>query len=249
MYFMQNIFDKLTADIKKKNSVVCVGLDPMKSDSAQAALEFSKKIIDATHDVAVAFKPQMAFYERFGAAGWTAFKETIAYIHSKNVLAIDDSKRGDIGSTSEAYAKAHFEELDADFVTVNPYLGSDGVKPFLNYKNKGVFVLCRTSNPSAKELQDNIYMKVAQLINEWGCGAVVGATYPEEAKKLRAAMPTSWWLVPGYGAQGGTAENVRACFNSAGLGAIISSSRDIIYAPDPRKAAETMRDQINAVRF
>ncbi len=243
-----NAFEQLAQDIKTKNSVVCVGLDPMQATTADEIVSFNKHIIDATHDLVVAFKPQMAFYERFGATGWDAFKQTIDYIHSKGVLAIDDSKRGDIGSTSQAYAKAHFEELGADFITVNPYLGSDGVAPFLTYKDKGVFVLCRTSNPSAKELQDDIYMKVAQLINQWGSGAVVGATYPEEAKALRAAMPNSMWLVPGYGAQGGTAESVRPCFTAGGSGAIISSSRGIIYDKDPRAAAMKMRDELNAVR-
>lgn len=240
--------EKLIADIQKKNSVVCVGLDPMRASSAEEAFLFNKKIIDATHDLVVAFKPQIAYYEVFGSAGWEVFKETIAYIHSKGVLAIDDCKRADIGSTSEAYAKAHFIELGADFVTVNPYLGTDGVKPFLAYKDKGVFVLCRTSNPSASELQEAIYMKVAELINSWGAGAVVAATAPLEAKKLRSAMPNSLWLVPGYGAQGGNAESVKNCFTPDGLGAIISSSRDIIYAENPREAALAMRDALNAVR-
>lgn len=245
---MNHITNRLIADIKTKNSVVCVGLDPMKSQTAHEALEFNKTIIDATHDVVVAFKPQIAYYERFGKEGWNAFKETIAYIHSKGVLAIDDCKRGDIGETAQAYAKAHFEELNADFVTVSPYLGSDGIKPFLEYKEKGIFVLCRTSNPSAKELQDDIYMKVAELINQWECGAVVGANYPIEAKKMRAIMPKAFWLVPGYGAQGGTAESVKNCFTQEGLGAIISSSRGIIYDKNPRQAAIKMRDELNAVR-
>lgn len=245
---MKPIIKRLVADINAKNSVVCIGLDPIKSNSAQEALAFNKAIIDATHDIVAAFKPQIAYYERFGTAGWQAYKDTIAYIHSKGVLAIDDCKRGDIGETSEAYAQAHFEELGADFVTINPYCGSDGVKPFLEYKEKGVFVMCRTSNPSSKELQDTIYMKVAELINEWGCEAVVGATYPEEAKKLRGLMPKSFWLVPGYGAQGGTAESVKNCFDENGLGAIVSSSRGIIYDKNPREAALKMRDELNKVR-
>lgn len=244
-----NAFEQLNADIARKNSVVCVGLDPMKAQSAQEALEFSKKIIDLTHDVAVAFKPQIAYFEVFGATGWQAYKDTIAYIHSKGVLAIDDAKRGDIGSTCEAYAKAHFEELGADFVTVNPYMGSDGLKPFLAYADKGIFVLCRTSNPSAEELQDKLlYGKVAKLIESCGGGAVVGATSPTEAKELRGLMPKAMWLVPGYGAQGGTAQSVKNCFLPGGLGAIISASRSVIYAADPRAAALTMRDELNKVR-
>ena len=264
---MDHIIDRLIVDIKAKNSVVCIGLDPV-SEPADSLFEFNKKIIDATHDIAVAFKPQIAYYEQYGAEGMIAFKKTIDYIHAKGVIAIDDSKRGDIGSTATAYAKGHFEGFGADAMTINPYAGSDGLAPFLEYagKGRGLFVWARSSNPSASELQDvtlkngePAYTAVANLVHKWGqpyigtsgysaVGAVVGATYPEEAKKLRALMPSAFWLVPGYGAQGGTAEMVKDCFDANGLGAIINSSRAIIYDKNPREAAISMRDELNNVR-
>lgn len=255
---MEHIIDRLIADIKKKNSVVCVGLDPM-NESADQLLEFGKKIIDVTHDIAVAFKPQIAYYEQHGAAGIDAFKKTIDYIHTKGVIVIDDSKRGDIGSTAQAYARGHFETFGADCMTLNAYAGSDGMTPFLEYagKGKGLFVWVRSSNASSGELQDiNL---ITKFVSRWGepyigasgyssVGAVVGANTPDDAKNLRMLMPKTFWLVPGYGAQGGTAESVKNCFDANGLGAVINSSRGIIYAKDPRTAAIEMQSALNAVR-
>lgn len=264
---MEHIIDRLTADIQKKNSVVCIGLDPA-SEAPENIFDFNKQIIDATHDLVVAFKPQIAYYEQHGPIGLTAFKQTIDYIHSKGLVVIDDAKRGDIGSTGQAYARGHFDGFGADCLTLNLYGGSDSATPFLEYvpRGKGVFIWLRSSNPSARELQDlemadgqPLYAAAAQLIKQWGqpyigasgysaVGAVVGATFPEESAKLRSLLPQTFWLVPGYGAQGGNAQSVKTCFDADGLGAIISASRSIIYAENPRAAAMEMRDELNKVR-
>lgn len=270
---------KLIAEIKKKKAPIVVGLDPQlkfipdgilnKSiekygESLEAAgdaiFEFNKGIVDAVYDLIPAVKPQIAMYEQYGLPGLTAFKQTVDYCRSKGLLVIGDVKRGDIGSTSGSYALAHlgkvtvgsrtFEPFGEDFATVNPYLGSDGVKPFIDIcrsEDKGIFVLVKTSNPSSGEFQDRLidgrplYELVGEKVREWGelctdesgwsnVGAVVGATYPEMGKVLRDVMPKSYILVPGYGAQGGTGKDLIPFFDSDGLGAIVNSSRGIIAA-------------------
>lgn len=255
--------DRLIAAIQKKGSPICVGLDPRMAQIpkflcagksvADAIVAFNKGIIDAVHDLVPVVKPQFAFYLEHGADGVLAFEETCKYAHEKGLLVIADAKCNDIGSTAEAYANAFLGEglFDCDAVTVNPYLGWDGVKPFAEVckkRGKGIFVLVKTSNPSSGDLQDRMtedklrnYEVMAHLLESWGAdetgksgysslGAVVGATFPEEAAKLRKLMPHTYFLVPGYGAQGGKAADVRVCFNKDGLGALINSGRDIIFA-------------------
>ena len=272
------MISKLITEIKKKNAPVVVGLDPQLSflpkfllDKAvaergesleavsDAIYEYNKSLIDATYDLIPAVKPQVAMYEQFGISGVEAFKKTVDYAHEKGLIVIGDIKRGDIGSTSEAYAIGHigtvtvgsktFAPFDEDIVTVNPYLGSDGINPFLKVckeEKKGIFILVKTSNPSSGEFQDRLidgrplYEHVGEKVNEWAMqcmgddysyvGAVVGATYPEMGKVLRKVMPKSFILVPGYGAQGGKAEDLVHFFNEDGLGAIVNSSRGIIAA-------------------
>jgi len=274
--------DKLIENIINKKNPSVVGLDPrieyipdsikntafkeygngMKG-AAEAILAFNKKIIDAVYDIVPAVKPQLAYYEMYGTEGMKAFYETVKYAKSKGLIVIADAKRGDIGTTAEAYSAAFLGEtktgddgtvckaFDADAVTVNPYLGIDGVKPFINdceKNNKGIFVLVKTSNKSSGQLQDlvtndgkHIYEIMAHYVDEWGrdlvgkygyssVGAVVGATYPEQAKVLRKIMKNAYILVPGYGAQGGTAEDAAHSFNSDGLGAIVNASRSIMCA-------------------
>ena len=272
------MISKLITEIQKKNAPIVVGLDPqlgflpkklMKDGIkeygesleavAAAVFEFNKAIIDATYDLIPAVKPQIAMYEQFGVSGLVAFRETVEYAKSKGLIVIGDIKRGDIGSTSGAYAVGHigtvqvgstdFCPFDEDMVTVNPYLGSDGVKPFIDVCNKndrGIFVLVKTSNPSSGEFQDReidgrpLYELVGEKVAEWGqdsmdgdysnVGAVVGATYPEQGRILRKLMPKTYILVPGYGAQGGQGKDLVDFFNEDGLGAIINSSRGIIAA-------------------
>lgn len=227
--------------------------------AAEAIWQYNKEIVDHVYDLIPAVKPQIAMYEQFGIPGLVAFKKTVDYCKSKDLVVIGDIKRGDIGSTSAAYAVGHlgkvkvgnnsFAGFDEDFVTVNPYLGTDGVKPFVDVckeEKKGLFILVKTSNPSSGEFQDRLidgrplYEWVAEKVVEWGnasmdgeysnVGAVVGATYPEMSRILRNLMPHTYFLVPGYGAQGGTAEDLKHCFNKDGLGAIVNSSRGIIAA-------------------
>ena len=272
------MINQLVKNIKEKDAPIVVGLDPKldylpeklleeaiasRGETLEAAAEaiwqFNKGIIDATYDLIPAVKPQSAMYEQFGIPGLEAFKRTCDYARSKGLVIIGDVKRGDIGSTSEAYAVGHlgrvqvgsrsFYPFTEDFVTVNPYLGSDGVKPFIKIckeENKGIFVLVKTSNPSSGEFQDRvvdgkpIYELVAEKVAEWGqthmgenysyVGAVVGATYPEMGAALRKVMPKTYILVPGYGAQGGKGKDLAAFFNEDGLGAIVNSSRGIICA-------------------
>ncbi len=279
---------KLIEKIQKTQAPVVVGLDPMLSyipqgimnkaaaeygesleAAAEAVWQFNKAIVDNVYDLIPAVKPQIAMYEQFGVPGLAVFEKTVAYCQEKGLVVIGDIKRGDIGSTSAAYAAGHlgsvqigsktFSGFHEDFATVNPYLGSDGVKPFLDVckkENRGVFVLVKTSNPSSGEFQDQqigerpLYELVGEKVAEWGedmidgscgysdVGAVVGATYPEMGRTLRRIMPHSYILVPGYGAQGGTAEDLRPFFNEDGLGAIVNSSRGIIcaYKNDKYKA-------------
>ena len=269
---------ELLNKISETHAPICVGLDPMLSyipqhildaayaeygetleGAAEAIWQFNREIIDATYDLIPAVKPQVAMYEQFGVPGMAAFKRTVDYCHDRNLTVIGDVKRGDIGSTSGAYATAHagtitvgantFAPFDEDFVTVNPYLGSDGINPFLDVCDKcdrGIFVLVKTSNPSSGEFQDRLidgrplYEHVADKVAQWGAdhmagdysrvGAVVGATYPEEGRVLRKLMPKALFLVPGYGAQGGKGADLVHLFNEDGQGAIINSSRGIICA-------------------
>lgn len=274
------MIDVLIDKIKEKNNPTVAGLDPkldyipddIKAKSfekfgntleaaADAIYEFNKQLIDALYDIVPAVKPQSAYYEMYGWRGVKCLDDTIKYAKSKGLYVICDAKRGDIGATSEAYAKAYigktalndsFEvsSFDADSLTVNPYLGTDGVLPFVNECNdnqKSIFVLVKTSNKSSGELQDIeadgkfIYERMAELVKAWGensvgksgysnVGAVVGATYPSQAEALRKQLPNTYFLVPGYGAQGGTAKDVAKSFNKDGLGAIVNASRSIMCA-------------------
>ena len=272
------MINKLIEKIKKTNAPIVVGLDPMLNyvpehiqkrayaefgetleGAAEAIWQFNKAIVDAVYDLIPAVKPQIAMYEQFGIEGLKAFEKTVSYCQEKGLVVIGDIKRGDIGSTSEAYAVGHlgkvqvgshsFSGFHEDFVTVNPYLGSDGVKPFMKIckeEKKGLFILVKTSNPSSGEFQDRLvdgrplYELVGEQVAAWGeelmgdtysyVGAVVGATYPEMGKNLRKIMPKSFILVPGYGAQGGKGADLVHFFNDDGLGAIVNSSRGIIAA-------------------
>ena len=307
------MISKLINEIVKKDAPIVVGLDPMlsyipdfvKADAfakygetlegaAAAVWEYNKAIVDAVYDLIPCVKPQIAMYEQFGIPGLLVYKNTVDYCKKKGLVVIGDVKRGDIGSTSAAYATAHlgtitvgantFAPFDEDFATVNPYLGSDGVKPFIdvcNANDRGIFLLVKTSNPSSGEFQDRLidgcplYERVAEKVNEWGSlsmdgdysnvGCVVGATYPEMGRVLREVMPKAYILVPGYGAQGGTADGLKPYFNTDGLGAIVNSSRGIIaaYKKDPylsrfgekcyadaaRQAVIDMKEDINGAVF
>jgi orotidine-5'-phosphate decarboxylase len=266
---------KLAAAWKAADSLVCVGLDPEPKkfpdrfrDAPGSIFEFNKAIVDATADLVCAFKPQFAHYAAHGAEA--QLEHTIEYIKHKapNAIVILDSKRGDIGSTAEQYAQEAFDRYGADAVTVNPYLGRDSVEPFLKHADKGVIILCRTSNPGAKDLQDlnvgpgkKLFHHVAETVaREWNangnCMLVVGATYPEELADIRKRTGDLPFLVPGVGAQGGDVAKVMAAGKtSAGTGLVISSSRAILYASSgddfadaARKAAQELRDSINAHR-
>jgi orotidine-5'-phosphate decarboxylase len=263
-------FDKLNAAVEKNHSLVCVGLDtdPELIPSGMSALEFNKAIIDATADFVCAYKPNIAFYEAQGEKGLDTLHKTIAHI-PKNIPVILDAKRGDIGNTAQAYAKALFEYMVCDAVTVSPYLGLDSLEPFLKYKEKGVIILCRTSNKGAADFQSllceyegkkrPLYEIVALKASQWNTnkniGLVVGATYPEELKNIRQAHPEMPILIPGVGAQGGDLElSVRSGVDAHNRGIMINSSRGILYAgkgPDfanaARRAAQTLRDEINKV--
>lgn len=280
------MINKLVTNIKKTGAPIVVGLDPMLSyvpeqvqkkafaeygetleGAAEAIWQYNKGIVDAVYDLIPAVKPQVAMYEQFGIPGMIAFKKTVDYCKEKGLVVIGDIKRGDIGSTSTAYAVGHLGKVtvgskqyygfDEDFVTVNPYLGSDGVNPFIDVckeEKKGIFVLVKTSNPSSGEFQDRLidgrplYEYVGEKVNEWGSqcmgdtysyvGCVVGATYPEMGKILRKIMPKAYILVPGYGAQGGKASDLAPYFNKDGLGAIVNSSRGIICAYKQDKYAK-----------
>ncbi|MCI8664885.1 MAG: orotidine-5'-phosphate decarboxylase [Hungatella sp.] len=272
------MISQLIEKIQKTKAPLCVGLDPMLSyipehivkrtfeeygetlkGAAEAVWQFNKEIVDHTCDLIPAVKPQIAMYEQFGIEGLIVYKRTVDYCQEKGLIVIGDVKRGDIGSTSAAYATGHLGHVvvgsrtlsgfHTEFITVNPYLGTDGVKPFVDVcskEDRGIFVLTKTSNPSSGEFQDRLfdgralYELVADKVVEWGSqsmdgdysnvGAVVGATYPEMSKVLRKLMPRNYFLVPGYGAQGGRAEDLKYCFNEDGLGAIVNSSRGIIAA-------------------
>lgn len=280
------MINKLISNIRRTNAPIVVGLDPMLSyipehiqkkafaefgetleGAAEAIWQFNKEIIDKTYDIIPAVKPQIAMYEQFGIPGLISFERTVKYAKEKGLVVIADVKRGDIGSTSAAYATAHLGHVevgsrscaafDEDFATVNPYLGSDGIKPFTEVckkENKGIFILVKTSNPSSGEFQDRLidgrplYEWMGEKVAEWGAdcmgdeysyvGAVVGATYPEQGRILRKLMPKSYILVPGYGAQGGKGADLVDFFNEDGLGAIVNSSRGIIAAYRNEKYAQ-----------
>jgi len=272
-----NFIKDLIQSINDKHSVVCMGLDPRLDmegeiphfliheleDPNRIILEFNKTLIDNTCDLIPVIKPQIAFYEKYEAL--EALKETIKYAHKKDLLVILDSKRNDIGATSEAYAYSTFKVFNADACTLNAYLGIDGVKPFLEYKEKGVFILVKTSNQSSKDFQNlfsaripnvldsdieiNVekitlernYIKMARLVADWGenliqfsqfhnLGVVVGATFPQELESIRSIVKNSYVLMPGFGAQGATAKDIKSGFNEIGLGGIVNSSRGITYA-------------------
>jgi uridine monophosphate synthetase len=254
-------FDKLIAAVKRNDSLLCVGLDPDPTrfspslkDEESPILSFNRAIIDATQDLVCAYKPNIAFYEAEGVAGLEALRRTIEHVPA-GIPVILDAKRGDIGSTARAYAQAAFEVWGADAITVNPYLGHDALLPFTEYEDKGLFLLCHTSNPGATDFQTlmcdgrPLYEVVAERALEWGMALVVGATYPEVLREIRDAAPDAWILVPGVGAQGGDLEAaLQAGLNSEGHGLVINASRSIIYAPDPRTAALQLRDRINQLR-
>lgn len=305
--FSMNAIDRLIEKIKQTNNPTVMGLDPRYEmipkcvtekyskdldGVAKAIIEYNKALIDATYDIIPAVKPQIAFYEMYGLSGMKAFEETCKYAKEKGMIVIADIKRGDIGSTAKGYSNAFLgrtnidgkEEAiyDVDFVTVNPYMGTDCVKPFIEdcqKYEKGVFILVKTSNPSSGELQDlkleignEVYMQVANLVEKWGeelrgkygyssISAVVGATYPEQLKQIREKAPHTYFLIPGYGAQGGKAEDIALGFDSKGLGGIVNASRSLMcayksekwkdkyseneYAKATRAEAIRMRDELN----
>ncbi len=304
-----NAIDNLIEKIKKTNNPTVMGLDPRYEmlpkcvtnkysqdleGVAKAIIEYNKALIDATYDIVPAVKPQIAFYEMFGIPGMEAFKETCKYAKEKGMVVIADIKRGDIGSTAQGYSNAFLgktpigekEEAiyDVDFVTVNPYMGTDCVKPFIEdckKYDKGIFILVKTSNPSSGELQDlklennkEVYRQVTDLVEKWGeelrgkygyssIAAVVGATYPEQLEQIRKIAPHTYFLIPGYGAQGGKANDIALGFDSNGLGGIVNASRSLMcayksdrwkeqyneeeYAKATRAEALRMRDELNQV--
>lgn len=305
---MKKIIDVLIEKIKEKQSPIVMGIDPRydfipnyiknKYDNsadgfAKASVEFAKGLIDNTYDIVPAIKPQLAYFEAMGPKGLVAYQEIIEHAKSKGLIIISDAKRGDIGTTSKAYSNAFLGKTslndkeesiyNSDFVTVNPYMGSDSVNPFIEdckQYNKGVFVLIKTSNKSSGELQDlklengkTVYEHVAGLVANWGeeligehgyssVAAVVGATYPTQLKELRELMPHTFFLIPGYGAQGGKAEDIALAFDKNGLGGIINASRSLMcayksdrwkdkyteeqYGKATRAEAIRMRDELNS---
>lgn len=249
---------KLDKAVTKNNSLLCVGLDPQ----TKPLFSFCKKIIDQTHDLVCAFKPNSAFYEAYGASGITELKKLCTYIQNKypQIPIILDAKRADIGNTNNGYVTYAFDYLKVDAITVHPYLGREALKPFLDRKDKGIIVLCRTSNEGAGEYQDltirgkRLYMHVAKEVSKsWNknknCLLVIGATYPKEMQQIREVVGDLTFLVPGIGAQGGDVEkSVKAGKNSKGRGMIISASRSVLYAKNPREEAMKLRDEINNYR-
>ncbi len=258
----KSFFEFLSERCQQVDSLLCVGLDPHVDDlprpSAAAARDFCLHLVEATSSIAAAYKPNSAFFEVYGAEGVQALKDIIAAVPD-GIPVILDAKRGDIGSTAQAYAQAAFQTLGAHAITVNPYLGSDSVAPFLKDPSKGVFLLCKTSNQSAGEFQDKLiagqplYAQVAQLARSWNknknVGLVVGATYPEVLAELRDLAPELWFLTPGIGTQGGDVEAALAAgLREDGLGMLIPISRGISRAPDPAVAAQDLREAINSAR-
>jgi orotidine-5'-phosphate decarboxylase len=295
---IMHFVEELIQLIKEKRSVVSMGLDPRMDNEGEIPnylikeykqpdkiiLEFNKELIENTHDLIPIIKPQIAFYEKYEALN--ALKETIKFAHKKDLLVLLDSKRNDIGTTSKAYADATYNVYKADACTINAYFGIDGVKPFLDYKEKGLFIIVKTSNPSSQEFQDLFcakiesvpnsqteiekksiklernYIKMASLVNNWGLnlerdhygfhnlGVVVGATYPNELRRVREIVENSFILIPGYGAQGAQATDIKYGFKENGLGGIVNSSRGVIFAYNkdrkylPEKFAVAARDEI-----
>jgi orotidine-5'-phosphate decarboxylase len=299
---MKYFIDNLQQKIEEKDSRICVGLDPHlellpenvlraelledlesnQEEIAASVLAFNKNIIDAVADMTAVVKPQMAFYEKLGVAGMKSLWQTMDYAKKNDLIVLLDGKRNDIGSTAGAYAEAYLEskKVEIDSITINPYLGSDGILPFLRNKSRGAFALLRTSNQSAVDLQDlklddgrTVYQAVGDFLQGLGkdfigeCGysnlaAVVGATYPKELKEIRAQLDSVFFLIPGFGAQGGGAADIKAGFDSQGGGAVVNSSRGINfayrkkeyanfgaknYAKAARAAAEKMKNQINKI--
>ena len=306
---MKNAIDKLIEKIKETGNPTVMGLDPRYEmlpecvtskypktleGVAKAIIEYNKALIDETCDIIPAIKPQIAFYEMFGIPGMEAFEETCKYAKEKGMVVIADIKRGDIGSTAAGYSNAYLgktkigdiEEsiFDVDFVTVNPYMGTDCVKPFIEdckKYNKGLFILVKTSNPSSGELQDlklesgeEVYTSVAKLVEKWGeelrgeynyssIAAVVGATYPKQLEDIRKTAPHTFFLIPGYGAQGGKPEDIALGFDKDGLGGIVNASRSLMcayksdrwknefeekdYAKATRAEAIRMKEELNSV--
>ena len=268
---METMFEKLDAAAIKMNSFVCVGLDPtIERAPIDDIAAFNRAIIDATKDVVSAFKPQFAYYEAMGIKGFKILEKTIQHIRdvAPDHIIIGDGKRGDISTTATAYATAMYEIWDVDIATIYAYQGSDSVEPFLNYPGRGVYIVCRTSNPSSRDIQDlkvdgdhgqtQVFDRVADMADRWtatqNVGIVAGATFPDDLRALRTRHPELHFLIPGVGAQGGEVEETtRAGMNEHGKGFLINSSRGIIYASsDPlsfekkaRLAAELLRDQIN----
>lgn len=247
---MKTFYQKLASAWEKNNSLLCVGLD---SDRGFA---FNKTIIDATHDLVCAYKPNSAFYEARGAQGIMDLKKTFSYIRQKypHIVTILDAKRADIGHTNAGYVTFAYDYLGADAITLHPYLGREALQPFLERIEKGSIILCRTSNPGAGEFQDDLYQKVARHVAEtWNannnCALVVGATYPAELAIVRRIVNHMPLLIPGIGAQGGDLEKtVRAGIDSRGSGIVINASRSIIFAKNPRQEAQKLREQINVLR-
>ena len=306
---MKKAIDKLIEKIKETGNPTVMGLDPRfemlpecvtnkypktLEGVAEAIIEYNKALIDATYDIIPAIKPQIAFYEMFGIPGMKAFEETCKYAKEKGMIIIADIKRGDIGSTAAGYSNAYLGKtkigdieqsiFDVDFVTVNPYMGTDCVKPFIEdckKYNKGLFILVKTSNPSSGELQDiklesgeEVYTNVAKLVEKWGeeligeynyssIAAVVGATYPKQLEDIRKTAPHTFFLIPGYGAQGGKPEDIALGFDDNGLGGIVNASRSLMcayksdrwknefeekdYAKATRAEALRMKEELNSV--
>jgi len=272
---METFISFLQKRVDDCSSLLCVGLDPHPSDlpapTADAARTFCLRLIKATASFAAAFKPNAAFFELYGPAGWSALKDVIVAVQEQSdrlgsmIPVILDAKRGDIASTAEAYAGSAFEHLGVHAITLSPYLGRDSIDPFLAYKEKGVFLLCKTSNPGAADLQDlpvtvggkqivPLHVHVARLAQTWNTGnnigLVVGATQPEALARVRLAAPDLWFLVPGVGAQGGDLETaLRSGLRADGKGMLINVSRGISRAEDPAKAAAEMRNAIINIQY
>jgi uridine monophosphate synthetase len=263
---MESFFTFLEKRVDDSSSLLCIGLDPHVDDlsapTAEAARDFCLNLVKQTSRYAAAFKPNAAFFEVFGAEGWTALKDVVHAIQQESnrmgsmIPVILDGKRGDIASTAEAYAKSAFENLDVDCITLSPYLGKDSIDPFIQNSEKGIFLLCKTSNPGSGDLQDlllesgePLHIHVARLAQAWNLknniGLVVGATYPETLARVREAVPTMWFLAPGVGAQGGELESaLKAGLRKDGKGMLLPVSRAIARAEKPGIAAAEMRDEI-----
>jgi uridine monophosphate synthetase len=263
---METFFSFLEKRVDDCSSLLCVGLDPhipdLQEPNAASALDFCLTLVKQTAPYAAAFKPNAAFFEIFGAEGWVALKQVIEAIQEEShrlgsmIPVILDAKRGDIASTAEAYAKSAFENLGSHCITLNPYLGKDSIDPFIQNSEKGVFLLCKTSNAGSGDLQDlplenglTLYEHVAKLAQAWNIknniGLVVGATHPEALARVRAAAPSLWFLAPGVGAQGGELESaLKAGLRKDGKGILLPISRGISRAKNPGQAAAELRDQI-----